>query len=175
MCLNFREYINNLDIFGWMTQFGVLFMNDCMWAIFHSKKSWEMWWIIRTQTIIGTVRARLEDLKHNASELNRIKLWQNRKARYACLKPCCVWEFTAPLQTKHGRLNFPKYTTRQHQRNYFRWKKFKHSWIPRKGVISKRRIIFMSIFDDIEYWIKDNKQTCLANATELSNTRSNSV
>ena len=170
MRLNFREYISNLDIFEWMKQFWVLFMNDCMWAIFHSKKLMRIMvnhQIHNTHTIIGTVQARLEDLKHNASEFNRITLRLSRKARYACLILCCVWEFTTPLQTKHGRRNFPKNTTRQHQHNYFRWKKFKHSWIPRNGPISKRRIIFMSMFDDMEYWITDNQQTCLANATQV--------
>ena len=43
----------------------------------------------------------------------------------------------------------------------------KHSWDPQHRVISKKgRIIFMSTFNDIEYWVKDNQQECLANATD---------
>ena len=30
------------------------------------------------------------------------------------------------------------------------------------------RIMFMSMFNDIEYWIKDNHRTCVANAAGVS-------
>ena len=45
---------------------------------------------------------------------------------------------------------------------------FRHSWDPRNRVISKGRIIFMSMLIDIEYMIKNNQQPCLAHATEVT-------
>ena len=33
---------------------------------------------------------------------------------------------------------------------------------------SKKRITFMSMFNDIEYWIKDSEETCLANGKEVT-------
>ena len=111
------------------------------------------------------------------------------KRRTCILKLCIVCrKKTTPLQTRHGRQSSVKYGTRRHSGQVWcQWqsdaillahcsghtalrivREIQRFLEPTKPCDFKGRIIFMSILNDIERWIKDNWQTCLANATELT-------
>ena len=172
MCLKFRECISNLGIFEWMKQFGV-----CSWTIvcgpcFAQKvmRNVVNHPFHKTQTIIGTVRGQAARPQTQCL----IILSNYIKAESEC-KTCmietvlCVGEAWA---SKLSKVWDP--TTSIH--NCVRWKKFKHSWIPRKGMISKKNHIHVDVR---RHGILDRRQVISKHVSQmqqtLPNTRSNSI